>query len=151
MSSQSTAAKRKQINSKDDCFWSVIKKSNFLECIRISIVLPFPKSLRILPLAKIYLQILYHRIQLIWWMVMMHVPSFFIWWVKKNFPSSGPKQKIQILRLMKASPSKHNALLGYCIETVRIRNLGNRINNKSLVVNSIGNNKSLGLATNVWL
>lgn len=51
MSSQSTAAKRKQINSKDDCFWSVIKKSNFLECIRISIVLPFPKSLRILPLT----------------------------------------------------------------------------------------------------
>lgn len=51
MSSQSTAAKRKQINSKDDCFWSVKKKSNFLECIRKSIVLPFPKNLRILPLT----------------------------------------------------------------------------------------------------
>lgn len=32
---------------------------------------------------------------------------------------------------------------------VRIRNLGNRINNKSLVVNSIGNNKSFGLVINV--
>lgn len=38
--------------------------------------------------------------------------SFYLMGEKKTFPSSGPKQKIQILRLMKASPSKHNALLG---------------------------------------
>lgn len=36
--------------------------------------------------------------------------SFYLMGEKKL--SSGPKQKIQILRLMKASPSKHNALLG---------------------------------------
>lgn len=38
--------------------------------------------------------------------------SFYLMGEKKTFPSSGPKQKIQILRLMKASPSKDNALLG---------------------------------------
>lgn len=108
MSSQSTAAKRKQINSKDDCFWSVKKKSNFLECIRISIVLPFPKSLRILPLTD---PLSPDSTNLMNGHDACTI-SFYLMGEKNTFPSSGPKQKIQILRLMKASPSKHNALLG---------------------------------------
>lgn len=43
---------------------------------------------------------------------------------------------------MKATQSTKQCFTRYCIETVRIRNPRNGIDNKNLVVNRVGNNKS---------